>query len=112
MSWFGLGGGDEKKPDSSDSMMSSYDTSPAFEQQSSYAAPSSAGSFEQELAMEQHKLMIQGVVFKLTDLSFAKCVQKPSSTQLSYSDQSCIKAVVGKYLDTSELIIGQLSGKK
>lgn len=56
--------------------------------------------------MEQQKIMIQAVMMKLTDMSFETCVTKPSSS-LSSSEQSCITSVVGKYLDTSELVVGR-----
>ena len=67
------------------------------------------GSFEQELAMEQQKAIIQAVMFKLTEASFDACVTKPASS-LSRGEQSCISAVVGKYLDTSELVASRLQG--
>ena len=57
---------------------------------------------------EQQKAMIQAVVFKLTDLAFDQCVPKPSSS-LSSSEQSCISSVVGKYFETSQLIVGRFS---
>ncbi len=57
---------------------------------------------------EQQKAMIQAIVFKLTDLAFDQCVPKPSSS-LSSSEQSCISSVVGKYFETSQLIVGRFS---
>lgn len=51
--------------------------------------------------------MIQAVVFKLTDLAFDECVPKPSSS-LSSSEQSCISSVVGKYLETSQIVVGRI----
>jgi hypothetical protein len=69
------------------------------------------GSFEQELAMEQQKAMVQAVMFKMTEMSFDKCITKPS-TSLSSSEKSCIKSVVSKYLDSSEFVIGRFSGGK
>lgn len=116
MSWFGFGGSN-KKDDSNDY---NYDTSSnaasfAQEDTSSYAAPSASmgslggGSFEQEIAMEQQKVMIQAVVMKITDIAFDQCVQKPTEA-LSSSEQSCIAATVGKYLDTTELIVGRFTG--
>jgi hypothetical protein len=58
------------------------------------SASSSSASFEQELMQEQQKAVIQAVMFKLTEAAFDSCVTKPSSS-LSYSEQSCISAVVG-----------------
>ena len=57
---------------------------------------------------EQQQALIQAVVFKLTDLAFDQCVPKPSSS-LSSSEQSCISSVVGKYVETSQLIVGRFS---
>ena len=57
---------------------------------------------------EQQKAMIQAVVFKLTNLAFDQCVPKPSSS-LSSSEQSCISSVVGKYFETSQLVVGRFS---
>ena len=57
---------------------------------------------------EQQKAMIQAIVFKLTDLAFDQCVPKPSSS-LSSSEQSCISSVVGKYFETSQLVVGRFS---
>lgn len=68
-------------------------------------------SFEQELMAEQQKAMIQAVMFKLTDVAFENCVTKPS-TSLSSSEQSCISATVGKYLETTELIVGRFQGQQ
>lgn len=58
--------------------------------------------------MEQQKALIQAVMFKLTEASFESCVTKPSSS-LSSTERSCISAVVGKYLDTSEFVVGQFT---
>jgi hypothetical protein len=66
-------------------------------------------SFEQEVMLEQQKVMIQAVMMKLTEASFDTCVTKPSSS-LSSTEKSCISATVGKYLDASEIIVGRLQG--
>lgn len=129
MSWFGLGGGSKKPEENSSS--SSYQSSSGFDNSSfsstefsapsssssNYAAPAApaaglgSGSFEQEVMMEQQKALIQAVMFKLTDAAFDACVSKPSNS-LSSSEQSCIAAVVGKYLETTELVVGRLQGQK
>ena len=44
---------------------------------------------------------------KLTAMAFDSCVNKPSSS-LSSSEQSCIAAVTGKYMDTTELIVAKM----
>jgi hypothetical protein len=68
----------------------------------------SAGGFEQDLAMEQQKAMVQAVMGRLTEMSFEACVSKPS-TSLSSSEKSCIQAVTSKYLDASEFTVGRFS---
>ena len=123
MSWFGLGGGgsDDSDSDKSSSYGSgssftetSFDNSPSssFDNNpSSFSAPSSgggAGDMQQELMMAQQQAMIKQVMFKLTDSAFQKCVSSPSSS-LSSSESSCIKAVVSKYLEASEFLVGKMS---
>lgn len=113
MSWFGLGGGGSKEPSPPQGTMK-IDDFPG--DNSSFAAPSSApslgnlGSFEQELMMEQQKALVQAVVTRLTDLSFDTCITKPSSS-MSSSERSCVQSVVGKYLDTTELVVGRFNGQ-
>ncbi len=123
MSWFGFGGSSKKPDENTSSHYSSSDDSHFGSSNTDFVAPSSApsadfsgagaggGSFEQELMMEQQKALIQAVMFKLTDLSFETCVTKPGSS-LSSSEQSCITAVVGKYLDTSELVVARFQGSQ
>ena len=43
----------------------------------------------------------------MTQIAFDKCVNKPD-TSLSSSEQLCIHAVTGKYLDGSEFVIKRL----
>ena len=119
MSWFGLGGGNKEAPKSSSSLSGSSgfgDDSSGFDDHSSdFAAPSGSfapqgggGSLENELMMEQQKALVQAIMFKLTETSFATCVTKPSSS-LSSSEQNCISAVVTKYLDASEFVVKRMS---
>ena len=116
MSWFGLGGGGGNKDEdkSSSYSPSSYETetnygaAPDFAAQQRSAGGGAGGSLEQELMLEQQKMLVQAVMFKLTEAAFQKCVEKPSSS-LSSSETSCIKAVTGKYLDTSEVILSRMS---
>jgi import inner membrane translocase subunit TIM13 len=130
MSWFGFGG--SKKPEDKPTS-TSYESTTSFDNNSfsssnDFSAPSSSastnfaapaapaaglgsGSFEQEVMMEQQKALIQAVMFKLTDAAFEACVTKPSNS-LSSSEQSCISAVVGKYLETTELVVGRFQGQK
>lgn len=116
MSWFG--GGGQKKDDDAGSFTDSY--SSGSSSASSYSTGSSLGasgpsrslsSFQQELVQEQQKAMVQGVMLKLTEISFENCVTKPSSS-LSSTERSCISAVVSKYMDTSEFVIGRMSQQR
>mmetsp|Transcript_2505 Transcript_2505/g.2611 ORF Transcript_2505/g.2611 Transcript_2505/m.2611 type:complete len:134 (+) Transcript_2505:94-495(+) len=133
MSWF-FGGGnnnDDKKDtsrsthDSYSSSSTPFDTAPTttfggdlgsssgLGASPSLGGGSSAGlsSFQEELMAEQQRAVIQAVMFKLTDVAFDQCVPKPSSS-LSSSEQSCINATVGKYLETTELIVGRFQGQE
>jgi hypothetical protein len=110
MGWFGSGGEDK-----SESSSSNYD--PGYGDSNAdmgapRAAPqqrmASAGGFEQDLAMEQQKAMVQAVMGRLTEMSFEACISKPSSS-LSSSEKSCIQAVTAKYLDASEFTVGRFS---
>jgi len=108
MGWFGSSDEDDQKP-----AASAY-TDQGYGGQTEYApagaiAPS-GGSFEQEVAMEQQQAIVKAAMFKLTELAFSKCVSKPSSS-LSSSEQSCISAVVTKYLEVSEMVTSGMAGQ-
>ena len=125
MSWFGFGGGDKKD----DKKSNSYDTGSSFDSTSfdnsssssslgrggfgssgssigSSGTPSGA-DLQQELMQLQQSAMVQAVMFKLTEMAFDSCVTKPGPS-LTSSEQSCVNAVVKKYLDTSEFTTGKL----
>ena len=119
MSWFGFGGGNKdddanKSSSYNNSSAGSYEAAETGSYSPDFASPRSglggAGSpsLEQELMLEQQKMLVQAVMFKLTEAAFQKCVEKPS-TSLSSSETNCVKAVVGKYLDASELILARMS---
>ena len=109
MSWFGIGGSSlPKKPEV-------VKEDPAFVPDTNINAseigiggPTHASKFEQELLVEQERVLVQSVIFKLTELSFEKCVSKPSSQLLSASERNCIAAVTTKYLETSQFVINNL----
>ena len=62
----------------------------------------------QELVMaEQQRMMVHEVITKLAREAFTNCIKSPDSS-LSSSETSCIHSVVGKYLDTSEFVLGRL----
>ena len=124
MSWFGFGGGDKKD----DKKSSSYDTGSSFDSTSFDTSSSSLGGgggfsssgsirssggtpsgadLQQELIQLQQSAMVQAVMFKLTEMAFDSCVTKPGPS-LTSSEQSCVNAVVKKYLDTSEFTTGKL----
>jgi import inner membrane translocase subunit TIM13 len=114
MSWFGGGGKKDADTSSARTMnIDEFDGAAAHDNRNSSmnggGGGMPAGSFEQELMQEQQKAVIQAVMFKLTESSFDSCVPKPSSS-LSYGEKSCISAVVGKYLDVSELVVGRIQG--
>lgn len=121
MSWFGFGGS-KKEESSSESVApmridddgdSHFPSSSTFDS-NNFSSPSvgmGGATFEQQVMLEQQKAMIQAVMLKLTDVAFDKCITKPS-TSLSYSEQSCIAAVTGKCLDTSEIVLARMQGAK
>ena len=116
MSWFGGWGssrGSGSGPASGDTSVTptaedAFDSS-SFDEASSLARqPTSGGPGDQEalqrlLAAEQQRVMVQAVMFRLTDMSFEQCVASPG-TALSSSERSCIAAMTNKYIEASELI--------
>lgn len=120
MSWFfgGNSSKDEKEDSSYDSpspyQEHAYDNHSEFIPQQSIGGGSGGsaggGSLQEQLMAEQQKLMVQQVMFKLTEQAFDSCVQKPS-TSLSSSEQSCIAAVASKYLEAGEFMIRKISSK-
>jgi import inner membrane translocase subunit TIM13 len=116
MGWFGSSS-DEDKSSSSSSSSSNFDDHSRFGSVGSdYVAPApgsigaGAASFEQEVMMEQQQAIVKAAMLRLTKLSFDKCVTKPSSS-LSSSEQSCISAVVTKYLELSQLVTNGMGGQ-
>lgn len=116
MSWFGFGGGSDKKEDSgydtpSPYQEEAYDSSRDFTPPGQFVQSSSMGSsLEEQLMKEQQMVMVQQVMFKLTESAFEACVNKPGSS-LSSSEQSCISAVAGKYLEAGEFMIKKIGSK-
>jgi hypothetical protein len=128
MSWFFGGSGskdnDDKPLGSSSGDSSSYDTPSPYQEHaydnhaefipqqqfSSSGSRGGAGSLQEQLLAEQQKLMIQQVMFKLTEQAFDSCIQKPSSS-LSSSEQSCIAAVASKYLETGEFMMRKIGSR-
>ena len=111
MSWFGFGGGDKEKEAKSSSSSYDNDFSGASDHHSEFSSPgtsANSGSFEQQLAMEQQKMMLQTLVLKVSELSFQQCVTKPTSS-LSSSESACINAVSKKYIDTAEFVLDRLT---
>mmetsp|Transcript_16139 Transcript_16139/g.21348 ORF Transcript_16139/g.21348 Transcript_16139/m.21348 type:complete len:124 (-) Transcript_16139:421-792(-) len=74
---------------------------------SSGGAPMSQNQLQELVQQEQQRALIQTVVAKLTEIAHDKCVGRPASS-LSSSEQGCIHAVVSKYLDTSEFVLGRM----
>ena len=51
--------------------------------------------------------MMKEVLLKLTSAAFDECVSKPSS-KLSSLEKSCIRAIVGKQLEATQLVQSSL----
>ena len=66
---------------------------------------------QRAVVAEQQRALVQQVIAKLTEVSFDTCLKaKPDST-LSAGERACIHTVVGKYLDTSEFVLGRSTKK-
>jgi mitochondrial import inner membrane translocase subunit TIM13 len=112
MGWFGSS--DDEKPTSTYSESSFGAPSGEFSAPSSFQSGGGGGlggtgNFEQDVMMEQQQALVKAAMFKLTELSFEKCVKKPSSS-LSSSEQSCISSVVTKYLEASQMVTQGMAG--
>ena len=89
------------------------DAFPGSESSGSNMAPAysqSLGSFEQDVMMMQNQALTQAVLNRLAELSFDRCIERPSSS-LSSSEKACIYATSRKFIDTSELVVGKLTGQ-
>lgn len=73
-------------------------------------APVSQEQLQRLVMAEQQKALVQQVIAKLTEVSFDACVAKPDGA-LSATERNCIHTVVGKYLDTSEFVMGRAQKK-
>ena len=73
-------------------------------------APATQQELQRMVMAEQQKALVQQVIGKLTEVSFDACVHKPDGS-LSASERNCIHTVVGKYLDTSEFVMGRAQKK-
>merc|ERR1719215_181232 len=79
----------------------------------SMAAPRVGGAPPGQAATqaEQQRALVQQVIAKLTEVSFDTCLQKKPDSTLSAGERACIHTVVGKYLDTSEFVLGRSTKK-
>ena len=59
----------------------------------------------------RQRALVQQVIAKLTEVSFDTCLQKKPDSTLSAGERACIHTVVGKYLDTSEFVLGRSTKK-
>lgn len=100
MPWFG-GGEKEQAPEKTD-MVESFDQ-PTYEPSSSSESPE---MIQRLVLQEQQKVLVQQVIAKLTEVSFDQCVDRPEAS-LTSRQRACIHTVVGKYLDTSEFVLGR-----
>ena len=111
MSWFGFGGSSAPNKKEKGNL-EVHDQPPSFPLENNDTKnPSGVGNnqskFEQDVYAEQEKVLVQAVIFKLTELSFEQCVTKPTS-QLSTAERNCISAVTTKYLETSQFVVSGL----
>ena len=81
----------------------------------SMAAPPGRAATQAErqraVVAEQQRALVQQVIAKLTEVSFDTCLQKKPDSTLSAGERACIHTVVGKYLDTSEFVLGRSTKK-
>jgi len=114
MSWFGGRGGG-----STENVMTEKTDLPSYEEPPSFAGPSVGSSvggggggapsqeaLQMAVLQEQQKALVQQVISKLTEISFEQCVDRPEAS-LTSRQRNCVHNVVGKYLDTSEFVIGR-----
>ena len=66
---------------------------------------------QRAVVAEQQRALVQQVIAKLTEVSFDACLQKKPDSTLSAGERACIHTVVGKYLDTSEFVLGRSTKK-
>ena len=66
---------------------------------------------QRAVVAEQQRALVQQVIAKLTEVSFDTCLQKKPDSTLSAGERACIHTVVGKYLDTSEFVLGRSTKK-
>lgn len=120
MSWFGFGGSSSKDEPAAPQPMKidDFNQGTHFDNSADFAAPRGASgslgggsSFEHEIQLEQQKALVQAIMIKLTDAAFDACITKPGSS-MSSSENSCVQAVVGKYLNTTELIVSRMNGSQ
>ena len=112
MGWFGGGGSSSSDSDTSGPKDFSSTDESAFSAPIPSASQAPAGmgasSLQAYAAQIQQKALVQGVVSKLTQIAFEKCVKKPDSS-LSSSEVKCIHAMTGKYMDGSEFVMGRFT---
>lgn len=100
MSWFGGRGETQAVPEKTDMVESFEQSTPNYE---SKASPD---MIQRLVLQEQQKVLVQQVIAKLTEVSFDQCVDRPEAS-LTSRQRACIHTVVGKYLDTSEFVLGR-----
>lgn len=78
-------------------------------------APAGQAATQQELqravVAEQQRALVQQVIAKLTEVSFDTCLTAKPDSSLSTTERACVHTVVGKYLDTSEFVLGRSTKK-
>ena len=66
---------------------------------------------QRAVVAEQQRALVQQVIAKLTEVSFDTCLKAKPDSALSATERACIHTVVGKYLDTSEFVLGRSTKK-
>ena len=66
---------------------------------------------QRAVVAEQQRALVQQVIAKLTEVSFDTCLKAKRDAALSSPERACIHTVVGKYLDTSEFVLGRSTKK-
>ena len=56
-------------------------------------------------------MLVAKAITVLTDKSFERCISGKPGDSLSGKDVACIRATVGKWMDTNEFMMGRM-GKK
>ncbi len=116
MSWWGSSKKTESTATATDSSLNQPETISGSDNfadnqiSTRYGETTSQGhtKFEEKVLAEQQNAMVQAILLRLTEVSFEKCVAKPTSS-LTAVETECIRSVAKKYLETSQFVDSGLS---